>query len=72
MKGLVNLIAREEIVPELFQSEAEPRTLARLALEYLEGPDKSNAMRKRLAGIRAQLGARCASEAVAATVSRYL
>jgi lipid-A-disaccharide synthase len=72
MKGLVNLIAREKIVPELFQSEAEPQTLARLALEYLEGPEKSNAMRTRLAGIRAQLGARCASEAVAATVSRYL
>ena len=72
MKGLVNLIAQNRIVPELFQSEAKPAELARLALKYLEEPEKSAAMRSQLAGIRMQLGARCASEAVAATVSSYL
>jgi lipid-A-disaccharide synthase len=72
MKGLVNLIAQEMIVPELYQKEARPRELARLALEYLEQPEKGAAMRAQLARIREQLGARSASETVAAAVSRYL
>lgn len=72
MKGLVNLIARERIVPELFQRDANPQELARVAREYLEEPEKSAAMRSQLSIIRGQLGARCASEAAAATVSSYL
>jgi lipid-A-disaccharide synthase len=72
MKGLVNLVAREKIVPELFQSEAKPQELARLALTYLKEPEKSAAMRLRLAGIREQLGVRRASESAAAVVSGYL
>jgi lipid-A-disaccharide synthase len=72
MKGLVNLIAQEKIVPEFFQDEAEPRKLARTALEYLERPEKNAAMRSRLAGILAQLEARCASESAAEQVSGYL
>ena len=72
MKGLVNLIAQKRIVPELFQSEAEPRHLARTALEYLEKPEKGDAMRRQLAGIREKLHVRCASETAAAEISRYL
>lgn len=72
MKGLVNLIAQGKIVPELFQGEARPEELARVAREYLEEPWKGAAMRSQLAGIREQLSVRCASEAVAATVSGYL
>jgi lipid A disaccharide synthetase len=56
----------------LFQSEAKPEELARLGLKYLEEPEASDAMKRRLAGIREQLGARCASEMAAAAVSRYL
>jgi lipid-A-disaccharide synthase len=72
MKGLVNLIAQERVVPELFQSEAKPEELARLALKYLEEPEKGAAMRSQLARIKEQLSARCASERVAAAVSSYL
>lgn len=72
MKGLVNLIAQEEIVPELFQDQAEPAQLARVARKYLEDPARSAAMRAQLARIREQLGVRCASETAAAAVSRYL
>jgi lipid-A-disaccharide synthase len=72
MKGLVNLIAQKKIVPEMFQSEAEPRLLARTALEYLEKPEKSDAMRKQLAEIREKLHARCASEVAAAEIGGYL
>jgi lipid-A-disaccharide synthase len=72
MKGLVNLIAQEMIVPELYQGAAKPGELARLALEYLETPAKGEGMRMQLARIRAQLSARSASETVAAAVSSYL
>jgi len=72
MKGLVNLIAQEEIVPELFQGEADPRRMAQLAMKYLEDPEKNAAMRSKLARIREELGVRRASETVAAAVSRYL
>jgi lipid-A-disaccharide synthase len=70
--GLVNLIAGEEIVPELFQWMANPRTLSRVALEYLEQSQKAATMRSHLAQIRGMLGARHASESVAAAVSSYL
>ena len=72
MKGLVNLIAEKQIVPELFQDEAKPEELARFAFECLNEPEKSAAMRSQLAGIKEQLSSRCASESVAAVVSRYL
>jgi lipid-A-disaccharide synthase len=72
MKGLVNLIANERIVPEIFQSEATPHKLAQLALEYLSDPDKCEAMRSRLAGMREKLSVRCASDSAAAIVSGYL
>ena len=72
MKGLVNLILREEIVPELFQSKAKPEQLARVALKYLENPEMGAAMRSKLTGIRQRLGSRRASETVAAAVSSYL
>jgi len=72
MKGLVNLIAHEKIVPELYQDEATPQALARVAREYLMSPEKSTAMRLRLAEIRDRLSVRCASETAAAMVSSYL
>jgi lipid-A-disaccharide synthase len=72
MKGLVNVIAQEKIVPELFQGDAEPEKLARIALKVLKEPEESAAMRSRLAGIRERLGARSASETAAAAVSAYL
>jgi lipid-A-disaccharide synthase len=72
MKGLVNLIAQERIVPELFQSDAVPDTLAQAALKYLQNSECSTMMRAQLAGIKKQLSTRCASDAVAAIVSSYL
>ena len=71
-KGLVNLIAQDAVVPEFLQGEAAPGTLARVALEYLEDPAKSAAMRSRLAAVRNMLSTRRASEMAAAAVSCYL
>jgi lipid-A-disaccharide synthase len=72
MLGLVNLIARETIVPELFQNRATPDALARLAIEFIEEPEKGDKMRARLSEIRTQLSIRCASETAAAAVSSFL
>jgi lipid-A-disaccharide synthase len=71
-KGLVNLIAGEEIVPEYLQGEATPEALSRTAVEFLEKPDKAAFMKARLAEIRHKLGSRCASERTAAFVAGYL
>ncbi len=71
-KGLVNLIAGEEIVPELFQHEAQPHKLAQAALEILNNPEQEAAMRSRLMGIGRLLGSRVASQAAAAAISAYL
>jgi lipid-A-disaccharide synthase len=72
LKGLVNLIAKEEIVPEFLQGDASPETLSRVALEYLEEPEKAEHMKCRLAAIREMLSVRCASESVAAAAEAYL
>ncbi len=71
-KGLVNLIAGAEVVPEFMQGEATPEALSDAALEYLEKPEKAQAMKSRLAKIREMLSVRCASESVAAAVCNYL
>ena len=71
-KGLVNLIAGHEIVPEFIQSEASPDALSETALEHLERPDTHSAMKSRLGKIRELLSSHCASEQVAAAVNGYL
>ncbi len=71
-KGLVNLIAKEEIVPEFLQGDASPSALADAALEFLEVPEKAACMKSRLAVVREMLSARCASDSVAAAVDTYL
>ncbi len=72
MLGLVNLIAGEKIVPEMYQTRATPEALARQALEFLKEPEKADAMRTRLAEIRNRLSMRCASDTAAAAVSSFL
>ena len=71
-KGLVNLIAEKQIVPEFFQGDATPEALSGAVLEYFERPQKLATMRSGLSEIREKLSLRCASDAVAAVVERYL
>ncbi len=71
-KGLVNLIAGEEIVPEYFQEKANPEQLSETVLAYLGDPAKAAAMKKRLAGVRGMLSVGCASDTVAERVKTYL
>jgi lipid-A-disaccharide synthase len=71
-KGLVNLIAGAEVVPEFLQGDANPEKLSETALDYLGTPKKAAEMKERLAGIRGMLSVRCASETVAERVKKYL
>ncbi len=71
-RGLVNLIAQEEVAPELLQDKATPHALAQTALQYLQDSARAQAMRTRLAEIRSMLGARPATETVADVIGKYL
>ena len=51
-----NIWAKEEIVPELV-GNLDPETVANIALEWLEYPDKRLAIRSRLQAVRGQPGA---------------
>jgi lipid-A-disaccharide synthase len=63
--GLVNLIAGENIVPELLQDEASPENIANSVFNMLNDPKGLQKLRKKLFEIRAMLGGPGASERVA-------
>jgi len=71
-KGLVNLIAQHEVVPELVQSDANAETIVRVTREYLGTPGRCDEMRRQLDDVRLRLGQRVASESVAEVVRGYL
>ncbi|MBB6051868.1 lipid-A-disaccharide synthase [Armatimonas rosea] len=54
--GMPNLIAGEEICPELLQDAATPEAIATHILDLLLDPDRMARMRRSLQGIRSQLG----------------
>jgi lipid-A-disaccharide synthase len=54
--SLVNLVAGEEIVPELVQDEVRPERLAVEAIDILENDAKRDAMKAKLAKVRDRLG----------------
>jgi lipid A disaccharide synthetase len=51
-----NIWAKQQIVPELL-GKLEPKEVAQMALDYLEHPEKLEAMRQQLKGVRGQPGA---------------
>jgi lipid-A-disaccharide synthase len=54
--GLVNLVAGEEIVPELIQNKVTPQALAEECLDILGNEEKRSEMIKRLKHVRDSLG----------------
>ena len=66
--GLPNILAREFLVPERIQHDANPAQLARDVLDWLDHPAKADAVRQRFTEMHHLLKrdtARCASDAIA-------
>jgi len=63
--GLVNLVAGEEVVPELIQGDVTPDRLAREAMDILDHDERRRDMVKKLHALRETLGQGSASERTA-------
>ncbi len=63
--GLVNLVAGEEVVPELIQNDASPGRLAAAVRPFLTDAASAERVSRRLLGVRARLGTPGASDRVA-------
>jgi lipid-A-disaccharide synthase len=66
--GLPNLVAGQEIVPELIQFQATPERLAAAASKILNSPERRARMRIALAEVRGRLGTPGATERAAREV----
>jgi lipid-A-disaccharide synthase len=64
--GLPNLIAGERIVPELIQAEVTPDIIAEHVLQYLQHPEKIEALRARFESLHQRLKMDSANQAVEA------
>jgi lipid-A-disaccharide synthase len=63
--GLVNLVAGEQVIPELIQDDLTPDRLAHEAFEILEGVQKRQNMIEKLGMVKEKLGRGGASERTA-------
>ena len=63
--GLVNLVAGEQVIPELLQDHVTPDRLAHEASEILEGGQKRENMIEKLGMVKERLGRGGASERTA-------
>lgn len=70
--GLVNVIAGEEVAPELLQGDATPEALASSARQYLVDGELAARVSRRLMRVRESLGAPGASARVARMVLSML
>ncbi|MES2475630.1 MAG: lipid-A-disaccharide synthase [Verrucomicrobiota bacterium] len=70
--GLVNILAGEEVIRELIQDEAEPVAVSSILREFLESPEKREALQGRLAEVTAMLGGPGAHERAASAVAEWL
>ncbi|HLX13186.1 MAG TPA: lipid-A-disaccharide synthase, partial [Bacteroidota bacterium] len=66
--GLVNIVAGEQVVPELIQNDANPQRIASLAMELLGNPERLREISEKLGVIRKRLGTPGASRRVADAV----
>ncbi len=66
--GLVNIVAGTQIVPELLQSDVNPKTLAREVARLLEDEQGRKEISERLSVVKEKLGSKGASARVAETI----
>lgn len=70
--GIVNILAGNEIVPELIQWDARAEKISRLIKKILEDSSYRSSMRKRLLEVRERLGGPGASERAAEEIVRFM
>ncbi len=70
--GLVNILAEKGVVEELIQGAAEPGAVSRSLREFLEFPEKRQALQAELAETSAKLGGKGAHERAARAVAAWL
>jgi lipid-A-disaccharide synthase len=66
--SIINVMASQEIVPEFIQDKLQAPALAQAALELLEHPARSEAMKQRVAQVVAMLGGPGASQRAAEAI----
>ncbi len=70
--GLVNIVAQEEVAPELWQEEASAEEIAKRALDYLDHPAKMAIVREKLNQVREKVGGPGASQRAAQAIASML
>ena len=70
--GLVNLVARREIVPELIQKDVNPQRITEEALHILKNPVLCQRMIESMAEVRQNLGEPGAAQRAARIVCSML
>ncbi len=70
--GLVNIIAKKFIIPEILQYEARPKKLADKILHIISSSDKMNNMRDELRRVKNSLGSPGASRRAACIINEML
>ena len=67
--GLVNIVAEEEVVPELIQGKVTAENICKEVLTVLQDPEKEKAVRERLFKIKSTLGNSEVMKAVAKRIA---
>lgn len=70
--GLVNIIAKKFIVPEMLQYEARPKRLAQKILQIISSENEMNNMRGELRRVKNSLGSPGASKRAAQIINKIL
>ncbi len=70
--GLANIVAGEEIYPELIQNNATPERIAGACLQLIQEPGKLERMRSELKKVRVRLGDSGASKRTAEVIYQYV
>jgi lipid-A-disaccharide synthase len=66
--SMVNVLASEEVVPELLQDKFQPAEVARQALDLLDDPERRETMKRRVAQVVSTLGEPGASHRAAEAI----
>jgi len=66
--SIINVMAKEEIVPEFLQDKLQPEAVAQAALDLLGNPQRREIMRQRVAQVVATLGGPGASQRAAEAI----